>query len=165
MKKELPKRLLSELLKDSKRSDRELAKVLGVSQPTVTRRKQQLVKDGIIREFTAIPDFVKMGYEIMAVTFGKYRLPRTPALVKEEQEWLEKYPNIIFASTAQGMGKDEMMISLHKSFTEYSKFVTDLSARFGDDVENSGNVLISLKNFMAKPLSLRYLAQEESSEG
>ena len=35
--------LLLELLKDSKRSDRELAKVLGVSQPTVTRMRQRLV--------------------------------------------------------------------------------------------------------------------------
>jgi len=36
-------RLLLELLKDSKRSDRELAKVLGVSQPTVSRTRSRLV--------------------------------------------------------------------------------------------------------------------------
>ena len=46
MKKRTEKRmmnLLLEFLKDSKRSDRELAKVLGVSQPTVTRMRQRLV--------------------------------------------------------------------------------------------------------------------------
>ncbi|NIQ06669.1 MAG: winged helix-turn-helix transcriptional regulator, partial [Candidatus Korarchaeota archaeon] len=36
MRKELVQQLLRELLKNSKRSDRELAKVLNVSQPTIT---------------------------------------------------------------------------------------------------------------------------------
>jgi len=60
--------LLLEFLKDSKRSDREITKVLNVSQPTITRMRQRLVKDGAIKEFTVIPDFVKLGYEIMAIT-------------------------------------------------------------------------------------------------
>ena len=66
--------LLLELLKDPKRSDREIAKTLGVSQPTVTRRRQRLVKEGWIKDFTVIPDFVKMGYEIMAIIFFKLRV-------------------------------------------------------------------------------------------
>ena len=52
--------LLLELLKDSKRSDREIAKVLGVSQPTVSRMRGRLVKEGMIKEFTVIPDLVRM---------------------------------------------------------------------------------------------------------
>ena len=55
-KKEM--RLLVELIKNSCRSDRNLAKVLGTSQPTVTRMRNKLVKEGIIQEFTVIPDFV-----------------------------------------------------------------------------------------------------------
>ncbi len=34
--------LLYELMKDSKRSDRELAKAIGVSQPTITRMRETL---------------------------------------------------------------------------------------------------------------------------
>ncbi|MDH5664027.1 MAG: winged helix-turn-helix transcriptional regulator, partial [Candidatus Bathyarchaeota archaeon] len=56
--------LLLELLKNSKRSDREIAKVVGVSQPTITRMRQRLVREGAIKHFTVIPDLVKMGYEI-----------------------------------------------------------------------------------------------------
>ena len=52
--------LLLELLKNSNRSDRELAKVLGVSQPTVSRIKKQLVTEGTMKEFSVIPDFVKL---------------------------------------------------------------------------------------------------------
>ena len=54
--------LLLELLKDSKRSDREIAKVLGVSQPTVSRMRWRLEEEGWIKDFTVIPDFVKMGF-------------------------------------------------------------------------------------------------------
>ena len=164
MKKELTKRLLFELLKDSKRSDRELAKVLGVSQPTVTRRRNQLVEEGVIREFTVVPDFPKMGYELMAITFGKYKVPRTPELMKKGQEWMQKYPNIIFSSRAQGKGADGIMISLHKSFTDYSKFFSDLSEVFGEAIERSENVLIDLKGFVAKPLSLSSLAKEQPTK-
>jgi len=64
-------RLLVELIKNCSRSDRKLAKVLGTSQPTVTRMRNRLVKEGVIQEFTVIPDFVKMGFEIVAVTLAK----------------------------------------------------------------------------------------------
>jgi len=68
--KKKERQFLSELLKDSKRSDREIAKVLGVSQPTITRMRNRLVEEGLIKEFTIIPEFAKMGYEIL----GKYLL-------------------------------------------------------------------------------------------
>ncbi len=42
--RKITRKLLSELLKDSKRSDRELAKVSGISQPTITRKRRKLVE-------------------------------------------------------------------------------------------------------------------------
>ena len=54
-------RLLLEYLKDSKRSDRELAKVLGVTSSTITRMRRRLLKGGTVQEFTVIPNFVRMG--------------------------------------------------------------------------------------------------------
>jgi len=62
-------RLISELMKNSKRSDKELAKAIGVSQPTVSRVRGRLEKEGIIKEYTMIPDFNKLGFEIAAITF------------------------------------------------------------------------------------------------
>jgi len=61
--------LLRELLKNSKRSDRDLARILGLSQPTVTRTRRKLERTGYVLEYTVIPDFTKLGYEIMAFTF------------------------------------------------------------------------------------------------
>lgn len=43
--KDVELKLISELLKNSRRSDRELAKTLGVSQPTVSRTLKRLEKE------------------------------------------------------------------------------------------------------------------------
>ena len=58
--KEIKWKLLSELMKNSHRSDKELARVIGCSQPTVTRTRRRLEKEGCIREYTVIPDFHKL---------------------------------------------------------------------------------------------------------
>jgi len=156
--KEKDRSLLSELLKDSKRSDRELAKALGVSQPTVTRNRSRLVKDGVIREFTVIPDFVKMGYEIMAISLLKTRRPLN------EPEVTKNCPNVIFLAEGAGLGRDTVMISLHKNYTEYSRFVTEHRRRWGENIKDYESMLVSLQGDVAKPLSLRYLAEGESAE-
>ena len=57
-------KLISELMKNSRRSDRDLAKVIGKSQPTVTRTRTRLEKQGYIKEYTMLPDFQKLGFEI-----------------------------------------------------------------------------------------------------
>jgi len=69
--REIDWKVLSELIKNSKLSDRELAKKIGSSQPTVTRARKRLEKDGYVKEYTTIPDFSKLGYELLALTFVK----------------------------------------------------------------------------------------------
>jgi len=45
--KETERKLFHELIKNSKRSDRELAKMLRVSQPTITRTRKRLENEMI----------------------------------------------------------------------------------------------------------------------
>jgi len=167
MKKRTKNRMMSlllELLKDSKRSDRELAKVIDVSQPTVTRLRSRLVKEGMVREFTVIPDFVKMGYEILAISCVKKKKIVTE-LEEKAIEWMRKYPNIIFAARAEGMGKNGVMISLHKNYTDFSNFVAEQLEYWGEEVQDYDTLLVSLRGIVVKPFSLKYLAeQEETSE-
>ncbi len=73
MRKELPQQLLRELLKNSKRSDRELSRILRVSQPTVTRARNRLEKNGTVQDYTITPDFTKMGFELLVINFAKLR--------------------------------------------------------------------------------------------
>jgi DNA-binding Lrp family transcriptional regulator len=46
--KDVELKLISELMKNSRKSDRELAKKIGVSQPTVTRTRTKLQKRDIL---------------------------------------------------------------------------------------------------------------------
>lgn len=68
--KEAERRLFHELIRNSKRSDRELAKILGVSQPTITRTRKRLDEE-MISEYTIIPVWENLGFEIMAFIYGK----------------------------------------------------------------------------------------------
>jgi DNA-binding Lrp family transcriptional regulator len=157
--------LLLEYLKDSDRSDREIAKVLGVSQPTVSRLKSKLVKEGLIRHFSAIPDFAKMGYEIMAFSFVKFNMNQVMKIEENTGDWVESNPCVIFSSRAEGMGSDAITISLHKDYAEYTDFVTENKRRGGKFIAEVHYVLIDLKGGAAKPFSLKYLAEEKRKNG
>ena len=73
MLKENELRLVCELIKNSRRSDRELAKSLDLSQPTVSRIRTKLEKRGII-QYTGTPNLKELGFEIVAITFGNLNL-------------------------------------------------------------------------------------------
>ena len=155
--------LLLEYLKGSKRSDRELAKVVGVSQPTITRMRQRLVKEGAIKHFTVIPDFVKMGYEIMVISHIKNKALVVTELEEKAEKYWKKYPNVIFVSRAEGMGKNGVLISLHKSYTDYSDFLAENLREWGDYIESYDSMLINLNGRIVKPLSLTYLGERKET--
>ena len=163
MRKELRQELLRELLKNSKRSDRELAKILGVSQPTVTRARTKLVNEGIIRAFTITPDLARIGYEIMAITVGKFKVPSTADTIEKGTRWMHRFPNIIFASRAEGMGKTAIIISLHKNYSDYTRFIRTLRLTWRDRIEDHDSLVVSLKEYVVKPLSFEYLGKREET--
>jgi DNA-binding Lrp family transcriptional regulator len=157
--KETETKLLAELLKNSKKSDRELARVLGVSQATVSRIRTKLERTQVIQQYTIIPDFTKLGFELMAITTGRFKVPRDEKIKEKAIAWMKKYPNILLSSRAQGMGKDAVIVSLHKDFTDYENFMVVLKSDWIDAVEDEESILVSLKGFTAKPFSLKYLAE------
>ena len=153
-------KLLQELLKDSKRSDRDIAKVLGVSQPTISRMRQRLTDEGEIQEFTVIPDFAKMGFQIMAFSSFKYKVAKdTEGLTK----LMMARPNVIFSSLGDGMGKNGVIISFHRSYPEFSSFISNLRAEGNGMIDDFDSMLVSLENQIVKPLSLKYLTELEET--
>jgi len=152
-------RLLAELLKNSKKSDREIAKTLGVSQPTVTRTRAKLQREKVIQEYSILPDLSKLGFELMAFTTASFTVQRTEKFQERAVAWMKKHPNILLASRAQGMGKDSIMISLHKDFTDYENFMVTLKSDWADAVKDEESIIVSIKGFTAKPFSFRYLAE------
>ena len=158
MRKELPQRLVQELLKNSKRSDRELAKVLGVSQPTITRARHRLERDGVIQDYTIIPDFKKMGFEILALTFVKMRADVLIGETREKtKEYAAKFPNVILAYSGRGLGMTGVILSLHKNYTEYHRQLNMLRVDLKEITEDVQSFIVAIGEGEYKRCSLTYL--------
>lgn len=164
--KPLDYKLLFALMKNAKRSDRQLAKLLGVSQPTVSRRRAFIEKE-LIDGYTAIPKWKKLGYEILAITLIKTRSDlaskeQYPAVRKRGLEWLMKQPNIIMSGGCRGMGVTALMMSVHKSYSDFDDFMYRYRLELADTVDDLQTVLVNLGGReLLKPLHLKYLAETE----
>lgn len=114
--------VLGELLKLGRISDKEVAKKFGYSQPTVTRIRTKLEKDGYISKYCAIPDFTKIGYEILVITaFASSK--ESKAVLKRGLAWTMQNKSIAFACRGEGFdGRTRLIITVHKNYTEYNKF-------------------------------------------
>lgn len=163
--KEIELKLLIELLKGSRRSDRELAKRLGVSQPTVTRVRSRLEKEGIIKEYTIIPDFMSLGFQLMSVTFLKFKSPLSKdgleSVRAASQKLKENYPSAtILAMSGIGMESDRVILTYHKNYLEYADFIKNArTERTPLVIDENRSFLVSLDdktNFM--PLTFSYMA-------
>lgn len=162
MKEEKLLNLLKALLKNSKRSDRELAKAIRASQPTVTRNRKLLTN--YIRSYTIVPEFERIGYEIVALTFAKartYTKKDDYAKLDLAKKWVAEHPNIIFAADGEGLGKDIVFVSLHKNYSKYADFMRQFSVDFSDFISDSQSFIVSLKTgLLFKPFDLSYLADD-----
>ena len=68
MSDETSNKVLSEYLSDSRQSYREVAKKVGVSSGTVASRVRELEERGIVRRYTLLLDYEKLGYELTTIT-------------------------------------------------------------------------------------------------
>jgi DNA-binding Lrp family transcriptional regulator len=143
--------ILIELMKGCRRSDRELAKVLNVSQPTVSRLRRKLEKEGYIKEYAAIPDFSKLGYEIMGVTLIKTSEPSTrersggvrQAVVKVEQEGPRAS---LMAVNGEGFQKNRLFITLYEDYSAYNEAMQLTKQSPHIEVKSLESFLVSLKD-------------------
>ncbi|UCG37219.1 MAG: winged helix-turn-helix transcriptional regulator [Candidatus Bathyarchaeota archaeon] len=159
-------KILCELIKNSKASDRQLARKIGVSQPTVTRRRARLEKE-VIDSYTAIPNWPKLGYNLIVITLVKARME---ALTKKTYEptrmrgieFFDKKSNVIMAGTCQGPRADFFMISIHKNYSEYDTFIRKYRLEWTDFIQDLEFVLVNLAGGeIMKPLSMECLEESK----
>jgi DNA-binding Lrp family transcriptional regulator len=164
--KEIKQRVLSELMMNSRRSDRQLARAIGTSQPTVTRVRRKLEKEGYIREYTTIPDFVKLDYKILAFTVVKLKQKLSPERIEQAKSIITESMktlslDVLMLERGLGLDSDGVIISCHKGYSGYVEFV-ELLKKFGGEflsLENTKNFLIDLQDEVRFiPLTLSILA-------
>jgi DNA-binding Lrp family transcriptional regulator len=163
--KDVELRLLSELMKNSHRSDRELAKALNVSQPTISRLSQKLRKEGIIKEYTIVPDFTKLGYTLLAITFVKLKANLSPEATenarKEAKEYLMEHSTDIFMlERGIGLNSNGVLLSLHRNYSDY----LDLKQRLKNfeflNISEISSFIVNLEDEIHyRPLTFSFLAR------
>jgi DNA-binding Lrp family transcriptional regulator len=147
--KDVEWRLIAELMKNSRRSDRELAKVLGVSQPTISRTIKKLEKEGYIKEYTMIPDFSRLGFQMLSFTFAKLRklIPEGSVEQRREQvrETLRKNPLAeILAMSGMGLGADRIIVNFHENYSAYTRFMDFIKDHPLVDVGETSSFIVNL---------------------
>jgi DNA-binding Lrp family transcriptional regulator len=153
-------RLLFALIKQANRSDRELAKALKLSQPTISRKKKSLENEGFIAEYTVVPDLSKMGYDFIAFTFLSFSEDR-PELFEKAREWTSRKPCVIYATNGEGLRMNSVMVSVHSNYAGYSKLITELRRDWQPNLKETQTFIVSLArpDILIKPFSFRYLEQ------
>ncbi len=135
--KKRDKELLFQLLRNSKLSDREIAKKLQTSQSTITRSRHKL-ENKIIKSYTVIPNLSELGINLIAFTFLNCTRP-TVDTMKNMGNFIEKQPNIVFVGHGEGMEKTGVYVSFHRNFAEYTDFMQKMRMTckdFGETVES-----------------------------
>ena len=158
------------MLANCRRSDRELARALKVSQPTITRARSWLERNGFIREYTVIPEFSKINIEIVAFTFIKLRpttkIEKLNEVKSRAKSFFEDHPNIVMALRGEGFGSDGVVVSLHKDYAGFVQFMRDLKLAT-INTEVVGSFVASLKDtcryrYLTFKTLKEYLAEEKS---
>jgi DNA-binding Lrp family transcriptional regulator len=169
--KDVEVKLVSELMKNSRRSDRELAKAIGVSQPTVSRMINKFEKEGILKEYTVIPDFKQLGYQIMAITFfGKQETAKKEGraeLRKAALEMERKTPQAnLMVMNGIGLEKGRVAINLFRDYSSYAEGMNVIKSLPYIDADRIESFIIDLEdvdNF--RTLSMAALAHHFQAFG
>ena len=111
---EMNLKLLQAMMSHPEASDREISRIVGTSQPTVTRRRIILKKHMVMRH-EIIPNLAALGYEVIAIG--------TTDLSERHKPLLENDARVIFAC----MNINEcIVVSVHKNYDAYAEFSREL---------------------------------------
>jgi DNA-binding Lrp family transcriptional regulator len=158
-------KLLCELLRNSRTSDRELARLIGVSQPTVTRTRVKLEKEGVI-EYGGVPNLGKLGFEILALTFAKEKSEGYhDTNVPNAKRFINDHPNLIFVSTGRGSISDHIVVSVHKNYSDYARCMHEIKEGWAKNMTITDSFIISLiTDNVLRTITFKYLADCLESE-
>ncbi len=150
--------LIKELMSNSRRSDRELAKSLGLTQPTIGRLRKSIEKDNSLSSYTAIPNLSKIGMEIIAFTLFEWTRYKETAKLKQFEEFIIKQDSIFFSAPGEGFdGRTKIIITIHKDYADLESFLRLLRAEWADNMDSMDTFVVSssniIKNFNFKSVA------------
>jgi DNA-binding Lrp family transcriptional regulator len=144
---DLDRKILTALLSDSRASAREISFNLGVSTSTVTARIGRMRSSQVLKAFTALVDYQKLGYELTVIT----EIIVSKGKLLEMEREIAKVPGVCAVYDVTG-GIDAVVISKCKSREELSRFTKGLLAMPFVERTNSHVVLTTVREDFRLPV-------------
>ncbi len=137
---EKSRQILKHLLENSRLSLRDIAKKTGFSIGTVLNRTRELKKRGVIKEYSAVLDHEKLGYELTVVT----EITVSKGKLLEVEKEISRMPGVCAVYDVTGES-DAIVVAKFKSREELSRFTKHmLSVQFVERT-NTHVVLTTVK--------------------
>ena len=158
------KQVLTELLRDCKISDQEIARRLKTSRPTIFKIRQRLEKNGVIKGYFPFINFEKMNLNLQAVILYRWRDYSKTAELEKIIRFIKTMPEVILFIKGEGMGsKTDLIISIHEDLKDYERFIRKLKYEWKDNVEGVEVFLSSIEG-MSKEYDLSSPALQKLNE-
>lgn len=139
-------KLLDVLLADSRLSYRKVASKIGVSAATVMNRIKRLEKEGVIKGYTAVLDYEKLGYDIDAIINMKI----SKGKLFEVENKIAHHPSVAAVYDVTG-DFDSTIIAKFRNRRALDTFLKKIQTY--EFVEGTNTILIlnTIKNSWIKP--------------
>lgn len=138
--------VLKELIRDGKTGDQEIARRLRTSRPTVFKIRKRLEERGIIRGYSALVDFEKIGLDMQAVILYRWKDYSKSDELKSNIEMIKSMPEVVLFMKGEGLGsKTDLIVSVHRDLKDYETFIRKLKYQWKDNVESVEVFLSSIE--------------------
>lgn len=144
---ELDVKILQLLLAEGRLSAREMSYKLGVSTSTVIARVEKLRKRGILRGFTAVVDFQRLGYELTVLT----EIIVSKGKLLEMEREIARLPTVCAVYDVTGE-IDAVIVSKCRDREDLSRFTKALLSMPFVERTNSHVVLTTVKEDFRLPI-------------
>jgi Lrp/AsnC family transcriptional regulator, leucine-responsive regulatory protein len=131
------KQVLSELLKDCKITDQEIARRLKTSRPTIFKIRERLETKGIIKRYVPLIDFEKLNLTLQSVILYRWKDYSKTEELEKTVKFIRSLPEVILFIKGEGMGsKTDLIIAIHEDIKDYEIFIRKVKYEWKDNVEN-----------------------------
>jgi DNA-binding Lrp family transcriptional regulator len=134
--------ILGELKKDSRKSIRKLASLIGISPSAISERIRRMEKSGIIKGYTTSIDYSKLGYEFVAIV----QISISGGALLDVQKKISALPGVVAVYDVTGQ-YDSIAILMRKSRAELSYLIKKILAISKVEKTNTNMVLNIMKDF------------------
>ena len=120
---DIDKKIIGQYVMDARQSYHQVAKKIGVAVSTVQARTKKLETEGVIKGYTAVLDYEKLGLTVTAIT----EITTTGGKLQEIETKLSQMPQANAVYDVAGT-TDAIVIGKFRSTNELSKFAKSIQS-------------------------------------